>query len=171
MAHRIDTHPDRQKIVDALLSGESLRDIAKMAGISHQSVARYKRSVVPKAIKNARIILQNQPVPETSKEQIALHAEVTKAALIADPYVSAIASKRDRLTRCLAQAEQKEDFKSVAALDSADTRNLTLLAQLEGRLDSGNTRQPTTQVVVVMPIPQPAPREPGGPIIDVDPIV
>ena len=53
MIRAIDRHPNRKKIIDAMLAGESDRKVAKMAGVSHVAVNAYRREVLGPQLQTA----------------------------------------------------------------------------------------------------------------------
>ncbi len=57
MASKIEQHPEKDRIIDMLLAGESLRKISESVfpAVTPMSLHRYKRSRVTPALKNARL--------------------------------------------------------------------------------------------------------------------
>jgi hypothetical protein len=108
---RIEQLPEveRQKVVDALIEGRSLREVAKLAGISHVQVMRYKKDILVPAIRAAQKVqaLQsldspNKPTSEIFAEQANLTKHVVESSLF-----------RERLEKLWRRTEK--------ALDRAET--------------------------------------------------
>jgi hypothetical protein len=101
MASVIDSHPQRQRIIDAILAGKSLRDIAGSVTppVSIMAVQRYRQKTVAPIMANASVLAKvmqenglqtvTGDVTETGKAA----CDVTKAVLLAAP-VLAVREKR-----------------------------------------------------------------------------
>ena len=149
MASLIDKLPQeaRQKVIDALLAGKSLRKVASLAGISHTQVAEYKRKVFLPTLQASQKINAIKALAETPEDQLAIPANLTRAALAADPILSRIAAHQERVDRSLQSAESKEDARGVASLVSTDLKGLELQARHTGRFDAPQAVAPI-QVVI-----------------------
>jgi transcriptional regulator with XRE-family HTH domain len=163
----IETLPPQQKkkVLDAILAGQSLRKVAKLAGVSHTVIADYKRRVVHPALKTAAKIQEVQGIPETGGEIIQESANLTRAVIAADPFVSRIQKQYDHLDEGYRLAREARDPRAIAAVASADSRANELHAKLEGRLDS----QPTGSQVAVVVLPVAGLPGPAAPVPQVLP--
>jgi hypothetical protein len=146
MASVIDSHPQRQKIIDAMLNGRTLRDIASSVSpaVSVAALHRYRSGKVAPALKNAAFatkVLSGtdlvDPKHGVSPELEKVVSE-TSAALAADPFISRVLELRgDRQkVKDLALAGEKPDLKAWVSADRNDLTELELHARLAGRLDS-----------------------------------
>ena len=144
---RIDQHPKRNQIIDALLAGQSSRAVAKLAGVSHTQVADYKRKVVLPALKNAGKTLERNNVPEEIAEKVQETVALTKLAAAENPVLTRIEKKYERYDRWIDGAEKKEDFRTCASIDGAETKALELQARMLGLIDAPVS---TTNIAVVL---------------------
>lgn len=163
----IETHPQRQRIVESICAGQTLREIASWTNppVSQMAISRFKsRAMVltAKALNQATSSISKQGDSVTEQGVQA----VTRAALAVavDPFLSRVAhldAERERLKRV---AEGNNNLGAWSALDGNDLRALELHAKLAGRLDAGTH----IQVSVVVPsTARNAPAEPEGMIIDI----
>jgi len=69
----LEAHPKRQEIIDAILAGESLRKVGKMAGCSHTAVQAFKRKLQPSIARAAALAdleaYANKALKETSDDK------------------------------------------------------------------------------------------------------
>jgi hypothetical protein len=143
--------PLRTKVLDMLIHNEPTRKVAALMTehgykISHNAVAIYKRKDLPKHLATGRKIQRIQQLEAELNEPTASLAEITDAALRADPILSRVQKNYDRIDKNVDLAEKDSDYKGVSHLISADTRLMTLHAQLTGRLQQ---QGPTTNVQIV----------------------
>lgn len=133
MASIIDTHPKRDKILEAILSGKSLRTVAKMAGCSHTVVADYKRKVVAPAVRDARKLAASESLPADRREAIAETTNLTKRVIRADPLRERVEKFAKGLENAFtdAMAEDERDLKGVAAVAGAALKAVETAAKLE----------------------------------------
>jgi len=147
--HALDSHPQKQKAIDWLLAGQSVRAVAARLHppVSFNAVQRYKEAVVRPAARAAATIsaaigngksLPDNPLSPavTTAVQSAIQAQP-----VADLYLSRIAQHRATTDRCVSQAVEDGDHRSVAALISTDLKGLELDARLTGRLDGPGATQ------------------------------
>jgi transcriptional regulator with XRE-family HTH domain len=163
----IETLPplQKKKVLDAILAGQSLRKVAKLAGVSHTVIADYKRRVVYPALKTAAKIQEVQGIPETGGEIIQESANLTRAVIAADPILSRMEQRRLDRERLLKTAEDSADLRGWAAIDRNDISATELEARLTGRLDS----QPTGGQVAVVVLPVAGLPGPAAPVAQVLP--
>lgn len=160
MACVIDKLPqaDRKKVIDALIAGQSLRKVAKLAGVSHTVVDDYKRKVFTPTLMAAQKLNAVKALAQTPQEQVVATTSLTRAALHSDPLLSRIAEHQQTIDAAIGFACNNEDPKSVAALVSTDLKGLELHARLTGRLDSTPQNQVNIQIV--------CPVSPGAPAVE-----
>jgi hypothetical protein len=137
----IDNAPPhvRKNAVDMLLADESTRKVSTYLEkhgivVSHSAVARYKKLVLQPAVAAGTKLQQIERITNAEGEKISSVADLTKRVLEADPLLARLAEKRDRSDKMMDSAVEDKDYKGFAAIDRADTANMTLEAQLTGRL-------------------------------------
>ena len=147
----VETHPQRKRIVDALLNGESARSVAKWTTppLHFATVARYARRVKDAAAQQlavAKVLATQRATAEsgTENEQIEL---ATKLAMTANPVLALIEKKHARYDRWIEGAEKKEDFRTCASIDGAETKAIELQARMLGLIDAPVS---TTNIAVVL---------------------
>lgn len=174
MASTIEDHPQRKAIVDALLAGESIRRIASRISppVSPAAVQRYRASIVAPAIRkvqakllevNATQQVNGKPVTapvlqnrlESNAQGHEARIEAARSA-VADPLLERLRIKNQRRERWFGFAEEKQDARGLAALDTCETRDLELEARLTGRLDTAPVN--VTNNFMIMPMPGQEPR-------------
>jgi hypothetical protein len=177
MASAIDKHPQKQRIIDGLLAGESLRKIAASVtpSVSHVVIQRYRKSVVAPALNNAsvltRVLHQNgllDPVEGEAPEAVQAK-QLTSLALTSDPILARIAKHQATLDDSIIDARADKDARGVASLVGTDLKGLELHCRLTGRLDASTG--PTVAIQIVCPAGS-EPRissEDGGVVLDITP--
>jgi hypothetical protein len=173
MASAIETHPQRQKIIDAIISGQGCDTIARNAKprLNKVTVWRYAKNVVKpaleKAAAGAKVLaaadLQLPPPNGITENQGAIDA--TRAVIAADPILSRMEQRRLDRERLLKTAEDSADLRGWAAIDRNDISATELEARLTGRLDS----QPTGGQVAVVVLPVAGLPGPAAPVPQVLP--
>lgn len=169
---RIESHPQKNRIIDALIAGESPKSIAAWCNpsLDHTTIWRYRRkhfaNAVDRAIASAKLLktedVSTEIAPTVVERQIV--ADATKADLGADPFVSRILRKYSNYEALQRYAVKKKDLKGFAAVDRAETSTMTLHAQLTGRL-----QQQGPSVAVQIVFAGDAQQKPANlPSIDVD---
>lgn len=150
MAQRpvIDTHPDKQKIVNAILAGLPLRKVAEMAGVSRQTVNVYRRKVLRPALQAAIKVRENQSVTNDVAQQVAETATLANHIATGDPLLSRLESRGPVIDRNIDRADKSSDFKGLSGLLRADRDHVELIARLTGRLDA--PQQSTTNVFIAL---------------------
>lgn len=138
----VELHPQRQKIIDALIKGESPRKIATWCApkLHHATLYRYKRdnitgllAQVPAAVK----YLSDQRLAEVAPE-IADSVRQSKSAASAILKASPLVARAERIGQYLDDALLDEmakakdrDPRAVAALASASFKGIESAARLE----------------------------------------
>ena len=147
----VDTHPQRAKIIDAVLAGQSCREISKGLDppLHYVTIARFaqrsKQALAQQAA--AAKALAEQQHGDTGKLQPGDLIEATKAALTANPILARIEKKYERYDRWIEGAEKKEDFRTCASIDGTETKALELQARMLGLIDAPVN---TTNIAVVL---------------------
>lgn len=158
----VEDHPEFPEIVRALADGLSTYQVSERWKISQSTVSRYRAKRLDPAILEA-IRRKNRgqinPAKPTTSELIAPEAEgaiaagmerATRRDLPGDMVLDRMTSKLSRYGKWFSGAEKARDFKSLAALDGAESRAIELFARLTGRLDSSSSTT-TTNITVIMP--------------------
>lgn len=151
----------KQKVVDAILAGKSLRIIGKMAGISQVAALNYKNKVVLPAIKNARKIVEAEGVPDNPTKQVAKTAALTEALAIGSSIISRVQELAADRAEVKEKAKADGQLGAWASMDRNDLSALELEARLTGALD---TRPSTVNVVVFSPM-QPSVAPASGTVV------
>lgn len=153
----------RQKVVDALLRGESLRDVAKVAGVTHQAIARYKRVIVMPAIRAAQKVQAAQQLTDTSASVVESQTRLTKAIVAASPFRDRLEELWSRTDKALTQAEESKELGVMAPLLNQAHKNVELLGRVTGELE---VSAPMVAIQVVCPV-EIRPAGPEPPTIDI----
>lgn len=161
MAHNIssiETHPQRQKIINALLSGSSLRQIAAWAQppVTTAAICRWRQkatATLESARQQAKLVIANNDkdlLDSNGEPKRDVMQAVTRAALTAaaDPFIARVEQLRAERATVKAEAHGEGDYRAYAALDRNDLTELQLHAQLAGRLDTGAQQ---TNIMIVCP--------------------
>lgn len=146
----IDNLPEaqRRKVVDALLAGESLRAVAKIAGVSHTQVDRYKRNTVMPALKAAQQVQSLQPLPETNMEAIRQQAVLTRDIVRASPFRDRLEKLWERTDKALDKVEKTQDLAPMAPLLNQAHKNCEMLGRATGELESAANNSVAIQIVM-----------------------
>lgn len=160
----IDTHPQRQKIVDALVAEQPYRDIVTWAtpSVSTAALSRFKR----KALAELRgISKQSDSAPIYDSGGHNVTNSVSRAALTAQasPFRARLQSMWERAERSMDRAETAvrvtmdkesgeymvagQDVAAIAPLMAQAHKNLELLGRATGEL--ANAEGPVTNVLIV----------------------
>jgi hypothetical protein len=161
MALAVDTHPQREKIIDALMRGIGCKTIAKTVKpkISPVSIWRYQRDKLKPALARATEAgksLVTADIPDVNG-LTAQEAEIVKretvAALDADPFIARVQKHEAVLDAAITRTGLGEgeafDPRALASLIGADVKRTELWARLAGRLDAPQSQ--SHSIVVVMP--------------------
>lgn len=190
----ISQHPQKQRVIDGILAGESLRSIAESVSppLSKAAVQRYKDAIIKPAFGHALNKVNelrkmrddcNNPASVTqpterdynTRPDSVANRDSERKAVVA-PFISRIHAKYDRYDKLLskATAADEPDLKAIAALDACETRSMDLHARLVGVVDSGVSTASTTNIVLMLPRPvDPVPTRPmldDGNCIDIEPV-
>ena len=147
----IDKLPEvqRQRVVAALLQGQSLRKAASLAGVSHTQVAKYKNRVLAPTLRAAEKLQAIHIVADSDDPSTVSPATLTKAAIAAEPIRSRIALHQQTIDRSIKTAEEGKDARAIAALIRTDLSGLELDAKLTGLLD-GPSHVTVNNLAIVM---------------------
>lgn len=156
--------PDKKKrVIDALLSGESLSKVAKMVGISKVQVGVYKNKVVRPAIEMSLKSRAIKDLPQDVVEQVKETQDLTRQAAIADPIIAQIERHDADRARLKQIAESKGELRAWSSLDGNDLRSIELTARLTGRLkDTQNTNNTS---ILILPQGQSLPDLPDDTVV------
>lgn len=181
--HVVESHPQKQEIIDALLSGSTLRAIAVTLDppVSVMALCRYRKSIVRPALRRAAAVAKVQKLSDANGKTMERHgitavsddvapALVQEASLalkhaeMTDPYLARIAKHQATIDAAIAEAD---DGKTIAALVGVDYKGIELDARLTGRLDHDKPNQ-SISLAVMVNIPRAIPDAPKPiPAIDV----
>jgi hypothetical protein len=167
----LESHPQRQRIIDAIVAGRPYREIAAWSSpaVTTAAISRFKSRAI--AVTDQAVIAAKAAFANNDKQlQGADTKAVTRAALAVavDPFVAALVKKDSRRERWIADAEAKPDgmdHRALAAYDRNGTVDLELHARLTGRLEQTG---PNIAIQIVCPAPE-LPDEPAGEVIDILP--
>jgi len=120
---RICTHPQRDEIDRALVSGQALRTIADHYPVSKTSLIRHKQS----------------HIPQTLTESVKVE-EIARA----DSLLEEVCDLQAKALDILEQAEVNGDFHTAVYAIREARGSLELLAKLVGKLD----KRPTVNVLI-----------------------
>lgn len=172
----VETHPQRDQILEDLLAGKSLASISRQYGISSSALCRYRSKVVaPKLAevsKLASVAKTLQSVADSPQHEYSISVpniepiRATSAVLAADPFIRAIDRINSDRARIKGKAEADDKYSDWASLDRNDLSALELAAKLSGRLDSG-AREQLQVAIVINGLP---PASADADVIDLEPI-
>ena len=162
----VDSHPEKQKIVDGILAGKSVRAVAKsvVPPMEFNAIQRYKVSVIKPLLARAeKISATMHPVVPLSENPVTL--QVAREAIQDAPTVSLFRHRLEKLhrrvDRALDRAETavrvtEKDGKLVAAgadlgpiapLLSQAHRNLEMLGRATGELEPQGASSMQIQII------------------------
>lgn len=184
----VDLHPQKQEIIEALISGESLRKLGQrvVPPLHHTQLARYRVKIVGAVAQSVR----GTSAKYRNLKELGNACDLTKntqdkaasaSNALMERVQSAIDSRLSRRNTWFADAERlpirsedgeilgyRKDHKALAAHDSNELRDLRTIAELGGLLATGaQATQVNVNAVVVMPSHQQESRD-DGPVIDID---
>lgn len=178
MANTIDKHPERNKIIDMLVGGASVRAVAGKFGMNHQTVQNYRTKVVAPAAKllrpEAQAIPRNpkkaelvmapdaKPLQPPTKRQVdkRVATAIAERSVVADRIEYIWETTKDTLeqakgaVRTVKDRDTGEevvigrDFACVAPLLAQANANTRLLAEMTGELKAPINN---TQILIVCP--------------------
>lgn len=164
----IEQHPQKDKIIEALLTRVPMRTIAARYNLTAQSISRYNRKVILPTI--AKQLKQSTSLVDNSgnTDSVAMVARGTRQEIEESPVKTVLARKLGRYAPILQKAEDKEDYRAWASVDGAETRTLELLAKITGELDD----RPVSNTLVVIGATPTASSAPvhQAEVIDISPI-
>jgi|SRR5581483_5628499 len=154
----------RSKVLDALLAGASLRECAKIGGVSHEAVKTYKQNVFLPAVHKARQIqaLQGLPTSDTQKaiEHISLTRDVIQTSPLRDRLQFLWSESEDavkrakRAVRVVKDPASGElvpvgpDVAAIAPVLNQAHKNCELLGRVTGELESAPSANIAVQIVM-----------------------
>lgn len=191
MACAVHDHPQLAEIERAIISGKTIREIAKCANprLSVSAVQRYKAKLVAPVVRNtaksvAAQVLAKKTITRSNVSRAEVQNECNRATIL-QPFLKRVERKYKRYDSLLSEAEKANvvldklgnpvvlspDLRAIAALDAAETRTMEFHGRALGILQQD--QQTTTQinVALVMPSASQADRPAGasGTTIDVEP--
>lgn len=147
----IDNLPEaqRRKVVDALLAGQSLRQVASLAGVSATSVRDYRVNILLPAIKTAQQVQAIQGLSKPNSELAAEQSTLTRDIVRASPFRERLESLWQRTDKALDKVEKTKDLAPMAPLLNVAHKNCEMLGRATGELEqsAGNA----VQIQIVMP--------------------
>jgi hypothetical protein len=179
----IESHPQRQSILEALAAGQSPQKISKWCNppLSHVAIWRYRRNHGLPAMQRAETIvkaLQKQGLLKDG-EEIGNRAEaiktVTEQVALDDPILSRIQKSYDRMDGAFATITETKAYDQLAALENAESRKIELHARVTGRLNDNAGTTNNVQILVLPPSTRPESLQSAqgqigaGEVIDVEP--
>jgi hypothetical protein len=179
-APAIESHPQKQRIVDAILAGDSIDTIAAWCDppLHRTTIARYKRDRVAPALRkqgeSAKVLRENELLRQTVQDSGVGQeiATATRQALAGDPIISRLNRKFERLDKRMVALAPDASVDEFVKLEDAECKAIDRYGK--AMLHPGFVAQaaPTTdnrtQIVVVLPSAQAAPRAIEGEVIDVE---
>lgn len=173
----IEDHPQLTEINNAILNRQSIDQITKWVSppVSRATIQRYRARVLAPAIKqHAQTVSRHivsavkDAVPGIADE--AIRHEIDRRT-IAAPFIARVEQKFKRYEKWMDGAEQKEDYRALSALDTAETRAIQLQAQLSGALQS-DASMVNQQIAIAIQLPALEPDHSstaGEAVIDIQP--
>lgn len=171
----VDKHPQKKKIIQLILSGTPVRQIAEMVvpHVPHSAVQRYKTNVIKPMLANAEEssrILNTQithlgdtklPVPlssDTTAVQAVQHA--IQAAPVLSIFRTRLESVHGRIERAMDRVEgNPKEFGLLPPLVNQYHKNIELLGKVTGELEQQGTTSVSIQIVCPSaPTPELTPR-------------
>jgi hypothetical protein len=154
MASSIETHPQRNQIVEGLLSGRSYREIGESVTprVSAMALHRYKAKRIGPTLDGAGVLSKALQTLAQANGQDAVPLDpkaVTQAALLADPLLARIARHQQTIDGSILEAQADKDGRTIASLIGTDLKGLELHARLTGRLES--QQGPSVAIQIVCP--------------------
>jgi len=148
-------HPQLQKVIDAILSGESCNSISRWVSppVTRFTVSKLAHQV--REQQRAALLIEQAKQLQANPQSVAIQpqsvAELTRNAVLGQQHLSRIREHQDRTSRLLVQAEENGDIGSVATLIKTDYQGIRLAAELDGSLALAIGPQVTvnSQVIVL----------------------
>ena len=177
---KIDELPEaeRSKVINALLAGKSLREVAKLSGISHVQVAAYKRTVMAPAMRTAMQLQSIQQDKKPNNKPNSELANLTREVIKASPFRERLEKLWQRTDNAIERAENAvrvvkdkdgnivdiaEDLSALAPLLNQAHKNVAILGKATGELVEAAPVNVAIQIV--MPA---TPQQPEADVIDVE---
>lgn len=162
----IDSLPKekRQKVIDALMRGESLRSVAKIAGVSFQSIDAYKRKIVLPALRMASKVQAIEQVGGDSASIIESQARLTNSIVAASPFRERLEYLWGTTKKAITQAEQDKELNVMAPLLNQGHKNVELLGRVTGELEVST---PSIAIQIVCPVTDQRPSTAAAQVVDI----
>ena len=162
----VDKLPEtkRQQVINAIIEGKSLREVAVLAGVAHTAIARYKRRVVIPAIRQSQKIAAFEQVTGSVAEQTQAVAKNTRDIIASSPFRARIEYLWGIADRSLTKAEDAakryapdkdgemraigSDLTPIAPLLAQAHKNVELLGRATGELEQAAGPQIAVQIVI-----------------------
>jgi hypothetical protein len=152
----------RKKVVDALISGVSLRKVGEMAGCSVTAVMAYKKRVVKPALRTAHQVQHFQAVTSLDSQRFQEHAALTRDIVQASPFRERLEKLWDRADKALDKAEnavrtrvvdgvevwEEQGLQAIAPLLNQAHKNVELLGRVTGELEVAAGSNIAIQIVL-----------------------
>lgn len=163
----IERHPNRQAIINKILAGLQLKDIAAEYNVSPQALGRFRRNTLRKIVLSPKAAQSASVTPQTVSQLTQLKSNLN-TSIAAMSTAAMVERKLGRYDRLLGKAEMDNDLRSWASIDRSETAALQLRAQLAGELQQ--QAQSNIQVAILIPPPVAGSPQWGedGPTIEVD---
>lgn len=169
----IESHPKRKEIIDAILSGASLRNVADRYGISNMAVHRYKKNVVAPAVLGRPLHPQVLGANKLATEAVAQVTEarnVAQSAIALAPVLQRIQARAEKREKLLEAAGGDKDYRGFAALDTCEHRDIRLECELTGLLQNQQAPSTVINLVCAQVDISAAPVADEGEVLDISPV-
>lgn len=169
----IDRMPEaeRKKVLDALISGQTLRSISRMTGLSTQAISKYKKKVVLPALRASTYLPNSDQLVDNGQSRAFQHGTVAKDIVRTSPFRDRVESLWQRsaalLDRAEAAASTAQEIASVSTLLNQAHKNLELLGKYTGELEQQATG-PSVAIQIVCPAGGGSPRVTGDDALTID---
>ncbi len=151
MAHSVESHPQKQEIIDSLLSGKTLKQIAVTLSppLSVMALCRYRKAIIRPTLQkavavttiNRRLVANTKTMQahgladipdELATSAVRETSELLRNAPLVEPYLSRIRKHQETIDEAVDFACQNEDPRTVAALLATDYKGMEFHARLCG---------------------------------------
>jgi hypothetical protein len=143
----------REKVEAALMRNESIASISRWIKppLSQPSICKFANKIGASLaiVRAARQASLNGSITGNTIVDASSDLSLAKGVLAADPIISRLERKYQRLDTGLTATYEREDFSAAAKLETAETQAMRLHAELEGRLNTTQSSQVTIQVAMV----------------------
>lgn len=167
----VDSHPQKDKIIEGILAGRTVREIARsvVPQIAYCAVQRYKANVVKPVLARAEetdriLITKNPPKPLTVSPQVQQKViQAIQDAPALSIFRQRLEKLHGRIDKTLDRAESAvrvtqdkegnevvigQDISPMAPLFNAASKNLEMLGRATGELEPAGGSQVSIQILV-----------------------